>query len=169
MLKEIEDLCKQLATERAALRRRHEAKEKEQRELNVKYDGGLRIVQGNCSALREQILAALEHCRADFKKPKSREFHGITVGFAKERDSVTLPEPAVLVDRIEKMLPAKVAETVLDRTVRIIKDAFKKLPVADLQKLGCSVVGGGDKAVVRANDDDIETLVSKSLGGEVVS
>ncbi len=75
-----------------------------------------------------------------------------------------MPEDTILLDRIEKMLPAKQGETVLDRSVRIIKAAFKKLPGEVLQKLGCKITTGGDKAVVRANDDDIETLVQKSLG-----
>jgi hypothetical protein len=75
-----------------------------------------------------------------------------------------MPETTILVDRIEKLLPAKQAETVLDRSVSIIKTAFKKLPRELLQRLGCNIVSGADKPVVRANDDDIEALVQKSLG-----
>ena len=52
----------------------------------------------------------------------------------------------------------------IDRAVKVIKSAFKKLPVETLQKLGCSVIKGGDKSIVRANDDDIAALVHKSLG-----
>lgn len=164
MLNEIESLCKNLAAERAILRRRHEAKQKEQRALDARHNDGLRESQQVCGELRVFILAKLEHSRADFKKPKSREFHGITVGFEKERDTVIPPEPDILIQRIEQMLPAKTAETILDRSVRVIKAAFKKLPTADLQRLGCNIMTGSDKPVVRANDDDIETLVQKALG-----
>ncbi len=99
-----------------------------------------------------------------FLKRKTQEFHGITVGFEKERNRLTLPPEEILVDRIEKMLPAAQGKTLLDRTVKILNSAFKKLPVETLQKLGCAVVKGGDKSIVRANDDDIEALVHKALG-----
>ena len=57
----------------------------------------------------------------------------------------------------------------IDRAVKVIKSAFKKLPVETLQKLGCSLTKGGDKAIVRANDDDSEALVHKSPGWREIS
>lgn len=160
----IETTCAALAKARSELRRKHEAKQRQQRLLDGEHNDGLRESQSQCAELRTTLLRQLETARDEFKKPKSREFHGITVGFEKERDTVLMPEEKILVDRIEKMLPAKQGETVLDRSVKIIKTAFKKLPKDILQKLGCTITSGGDKPVVRANDDDIETLVQKSLG-----
>ena len=49
------------------------------------------------------------------------------------------------------------------------QSAFKKLAWETLQKLGCKRIAGADKAVVRANDDDIEALVNKSLGSSATS
>ena len=164
IITEIEAACKELSNNRAQLRRRHELRQKEIRLIDTEHAPELRCIQERCSAVRASLEALVEQARSEFKKPKTREFHGITVGFVKAQDSVTLPDDAILVDRIEKLLPAKQAETVLDRTVSVIKVAFKKLPREILQKLGCSIVSGADKAVVRANDDDIETLVQKSLG-----
>jgi hypothetical protein len=160
----IESTCAALAKARAELRKKHEAKLKEQRVLDAKHNDGLRSSQQLCGDLRATLLNVLENSRAEFTKPKSREFSGITVGFEKQRGSVTMPDEKILVQRIEQLLPKSQAETLLDRSVSIIKAAFKKLPTEILQKLGCNVVSGADKAVVRANDDDIETLVQKSLG-----
>ncbi|HEX3856541.1 MAG TPA: host-nuclease inhibitor Gam family protein [Verrucomicrobiae bacterium] len=161
---EIEMHCKGLANARADLRRRHEAKQKEQRALDAKHNDGLRQSQQVCNDLRTTIEGLVNANRAEFTKPKTREFHTITVGFEKTRDSITMPDEKILIKRIEELLPAKQGETVLDRTVTIIKTAFKKLPREILQKLGCAVVSGADKPVVRANDDDIEALVTKTLG-----
>lgn len=160
----IEDNCHDLAVLRGKLRKKFEAKQKAQSALDAEHNPDIRVLQEQCGAARAALLANLAVGRELFVKPKTREFHGITVGFEKERDSITVPDDKILVDRIEKLLPAKQAETVLDRTVKIIKNAFKKLPREILQKLGCQIVAGADKAVVHANDDDIETLVQKSLG-----
>jgi hypothetical protein len=160
----IEYNCRDLAELRAKLRKKFELKQKAQNALDSEHNPGIRELQEECNLARAAILANLAVGRELFLRPKTREFHGITVGFSKSQDKVELPDEKILVDRIEKMLPAKQAETVLDRTVKVIKTAFKKLPWETLQKLGCSRVSGADKAVVHTNDDDIETLVEKSLG-----
>lgn len=164
----IENNCRDLADLRGKLRKKFEAKQKAQSVLDAEHNPDIRVLQQQCNQARAALLANLTGGREYFVKPKTREFHGITVGFEKERDTVTLPDDKLLVDRIEKLLPAKQAETILDRTVKVIKAAFKKLPREVLQKLGCQVVAGADKAIVRANDDDIETLVQKSLGETAV-
>jgi len=160
----IEDNCRDLANSRARLRKLFEARQKAVNLATREYDANIRIIQNDCAASRASLLANLQTGRDLFVKPKTREFAGITVGFEKERDAITLPPEEILVDRIEKLLPAAQGKTLLDRSVSVIKAAFKKLPKDILQKLGCNIVSGADKAVVRANDDDIETLVQKSLG-----
>jgi hypothetical protein len=163
-LDQIQTNCIELAELRGRLRRIFEARQKAMTTATEAYDQDIRQLQAQCAAERGSLLNRLGAARDLFNKPKTREFAGITVGFEKERDSVTLPPDEILVDRIEKMLPAAQTSTLLDRTVTVIKNAFKKLPAETLQRLGCSVVKGGDKAVVRANDDDIESLVHRSLG-----
>jgi hypothetical protein len=163
-LDQIQANCIELAELRGRLRRKFEARQKAVIAAAVAYDPDIRQLQTECAAARGALLNRLGAARDLFNKPKTREFGGITVGFEKERDSVTLPPDEILVDRIEKMLPTAQTSTLLDRTVTVIKNAFKKLPTETLQRLGCSVVRGGDKAVVRANDDDIESLVHRSLG-----
>ena len=162
----IEDHCKTLAEQRAHLRRRYEAKLKAVLAVNAEHDEAIRRLQAECTVTRAALLANLEAGRELFKRPKSRGFHGITVGFEKQRCTVTMPEESILVDRITKLLPTAQAESVLDRSVSLIRAAFKKLPRETLQKLGCSVVSGADRPIVHANDDDIEALVQKAVGCE---
>jgi hypothetical protein len=160
----IETNCRRLAALRAQLRKKFEARQNAQNVLDAAHSPGIRDLQDQCRTLRAALLDQLALGRALFLTRKTLEFHGITVGFEKERDQLTLPPEEILVDRIEKMLPAAQGRTLLASTVKIIKHAFKKLPADTLQKLGCAVIKGGDKTVVRANDDDIEALVQKSLG-----
>jgi hypothetical protein len=163
----IESNCRQLAESRGKLRRKFELRQKAVNEATRQFDREIRELQGECDCTRAAIMANLETCREMFvgrKTGKTREFAGIVVGFEKERDKMIMPDETTLIDRIGKQLPATVAETLLDRSVRVIKDAFKKLPRATHQALGCSIVTGADQPIVRANDDDIETLVKKQLG-----
>lgn len=167
ILELIETKCVALAEVRAKLRKKDEGYKKALRAVDAEHNGDRRALLDQCGELRATLEALVEQARPDFlkpKQPKTRTFCGITVGFEKTRDSVTMPEEPVLVERIEKMLPASQGKTLLDRTVTIIKAAFKKLDQPTMQRLGCSVVSGTDKAVVRTSDDDIETLVQKSLG-----
>jgi len=160
----IETNCRLLAALRGQLRKKFEARQCARNTLDAAHNPGIRNLQEQCQTLRVTLLDNLTASRDLFLKRKTQEFHGITVGFEKERDSLTLPPEEILVDRIEKMLPEVQSRTLLDRAVKVIKSAFKKLPVETLQQLGCSVTKGGDKSIVRANDDDIEALVHKSLG-----
>ena len=160
----IETNCRHLAALRGQLRKEFEARQSAQNALDAAHNPAIRGLQEQCQTLRATLLGNLATCRDLFLKRKTQEFHGITVGFEKERDSLTLPPEEILADRIEKMLPADQSKALLDRSVKVIKNAFKKLPLEILQKLGCSVIKGGDKSIVRANDDDIEALVHKSLG-----
>jgi hypothetical protein len=160
----IESNCRCLAALRGQLRQKFEAKQRAQGDVDAAHNPGIRELETQCLAARTELLANLNASREFFLERKTREFHGLMVGFEKERDRLTLPPEEILVDRIEKILPAAQGETLLDRTAKVIKQAFKKLPMETLQKLGCAVVKGGDKSIIRANDDDIETLVHKTLG-----
>ena len=159
LLSIIEMNCAELAELRGRLRRRYEAKLKAVLAIEAEHDDAIRALQEDCTATRRSLLKNLEGGRELFRKPKSQTFHGITVGFEKARASVTMPDEGILVDRIEKLLPPAQAETVLSRSVTVIRNAFKKLPADVLQKLGCSIVTGADQPIVHTQDDDIEALV----------
>ena len=162
----IETNCRHLAALRGQLRKKFEARQSAQNHVDAIHNPAIRDLQDQCHTLRNTLLDDLSAGRDLFLTRKTQEFHGITVGFEKERDSLVLPANDILVDRIEKMLPAAQGKTLLDHTVKVIKNAFRKLPMDTLQKLGCSVIKGADRSIVRANDDDIEALVHKSLGGQ---
>ncbi len=164
----IESNCAELAELRGKLRRRLELKQKAQNALDTEHNAALRELQEKCNATRAVILIQLGGARQEFLSPKTREFHGVTVGFKKSQDKLLCPADDILVKRIEQMVPAKIAETILDRSVTVIKNAFKKLPWETLQKLGCSKVSGADNAVVLTKDDDVEELAKKTLGDGVL-
>lgn len=160
----IEHNCRDLAEQRARLRKKYEAKQKAILAVNAEHDAGIRELQDNCNAARAALLCNLQGGRELFRRPKTVTFHGITVGYEKGRDSITMPDDSILVSRIQTMLPAAMGKTLLIPSFTVIKTALKNLPAETLQRLGIEQTSGADKAIVRAKDDDIETLVQKSLG-----
>ncbi|MDE2104377.1 MAG: hypothetical protein KGL39_44475 [Patescibacteria group bacterium] len=164
---EIASACTELAGLRGKLRTQFERRQKAVNAATAAYDGDIRQIQERCSATRTALEQLVGDARPEFLRPrqaKTRIFAGIEVGFEKERDQTVWPEESVLVRNIETMLPAKSAETLLYRTVCVIKNAVKKLPAEIKQRLGIRTLTGADSVVIRANDDDIETLVQKALG-----
>lgn len=147
LLTKIESACRELSDHRAKLRKKFEARQKAVALAVAGFDSEIRELQTQCLLSRTAIELNLSVGRELFLKRKTLTFFGITVGFKKAQDTLNLPDDAILVDRIEKLLPAKQAETVLDRSVAIIKTAFKKLPWEILQKLGCSKTQGADSPV----------------------
>jgi hypothetical protein len=165
----IEQQCRDLADLRGQLREQFEARARAVRAAAAEFDDEIRDLQEQCSGVRAALLLQLGGSRELFVKPKTREFAGITVGFEKKRDTIAMPAEDILIERIGKMLPARQGEMLLDRRVRLIKEPFKKLGREILQRLGCSVVSGADAAIIRAGDDDIETLVNPSAGEPAVA
>jgi len=166
---EIETTCKELSNLRAQLSRRYETRLSALRALDEQHSPEINRLQERCGALRASLENLVEQARPCFARPKTREYHGITVGFEKARDAIAMPDETILVGRIEKMLPAAQGETVLDRSVRIIKQAFKKLPRETLQKLGCSFIAGADKVIVRAQAGDIEAIVQPTAATTITA
>jgi hypothetical protein len=160
----LESNCRDLAELRGKLRAKLEAKMKAIHAIEAEHNPGLRELKMQCQAARAAIELNLIGTREHFIKPKTREYFGITVGFEKNRDGVIYPEESVLIPRAEAMLTPKQKESVLDRSVRVVKSAFKKLPREVLQKLGCTFTLGADQPIIRASDDDVEKLVGESLG-----
>jgi len=90
-LNDIQTNCVQLAELRGRLRKKFEARQKAVTAAVATCDQDIRALQAQCSEARGALLVHLTAARDLFNKPKTREFAGITVGFEKERDSVTLP------------------------------------------------------------------------------
>lgn len=161
----IESECRELASHREKLRKQFEARQSAVNRVARDFDTEVRRLQALCQDRRASIVASLEQARDLFAgKRKTQQFAGITVGFKKGQDKIICPEDPILIDRIEKLCPASMGKTLLDRSVKILKTPLKKLAADWLQKLGISVVKGTDEPVVLTNDDDIEALVGKTLG-----
>lgn len=166
-LKEIEDNCAHLARVRARAQRLMDAVERKRAAVLADHAAEIRDLAEELVASRGNLELAVQYGRQFFLKPKSQIFHGIEVGFEKERDTLQVPEDEVLIPRIETLLKAKAAGLI--RNVKsIVREAFKQLTTAEKQMLGCRVVRGADKVIVRAEvKSDVEKFFAACAGDAV--
>jgi len=159
----IERLCQDYAKLRGKLEKKIEVIEREREKILEAHRVELRLLSSAVSNAKLDLERQVGAARPLFIKPKTRVFHGIKVGFEKERDQVTYPEDEILIPRIESLLKSKAAG-LIETTKRIIKDAFKRLPKAELQSLGVKYTNGADSVIVRPESkSDVEKLASAYL------
>ncbi|HNW37160.1 MAG TPA: hypothetical protein PKM25_19620, partial [Candidatus Ozemobacteraceae bacterium] len=70
-----------------------------------------------------------------------------------------------VVKLIRKHFPEQV-DVLVKITEKPVQSALNQLTVGDLKKLGVSVSEGGDEALIKPTDTDIDKLVAKLLEDE---
>ena len=110
----------------------------------------------------EELRLAIKDAKDEFKRPRSRVFHGIKLGFKKAKGSLQWASESRVVELIKKNLPDQV-EVLIKSTEKPVKTALQQLPAADLKKLGVSIVGAGDEVFVTATDSDLDKFIEALL------
>ena len=141
------------------------------RVLNLKAEmdsAGRRLLPGIKSAVAKakETQADLEAAVAAspdlFKKPKTRIFHGIKCGFKKGGGKVGWANKDAVVKLIRTHFKARFDELV-KTAYDPIKGALKKLKVAELERIGCTISGTGDTVLADPVDSDVDKLVAALL------
>lgn len=94
-----------------------------------------------------------------FEKPKTKQLHGIKIGFRKLPGAVEFADDeATVIDRIREQLRGK-AKTLVAIKETVRKDALKDLSAAELASIGVSIVDCGEEVVIKAIDTDLDKLI----------
>jgi len=113
------------------------------------------------AAEREANLrSAIEGSPELFEKPRTLIFHGVKIGYVKQRGKIEWDDP----DRVVELIRAHFNERGLLR-VSYVPDraSLAGLTVAELKKIGCRATEDGDKAVVLPVDSEVDKIVSALL------
>lgn len=133
------------------------------RERQDKIKAAMRMYNQMDADLRAEIQKAPKTL---FEKPRTRQLHGIKVGYTKQPGKLVLQfEDARTVELIEKHFPDR-ADVLVRVTKKPNVEALSELPAGDLKRIGAHVADAGDKLVVAATDTDIDKLI-KALAGDV--
>lgn len=112
----------------------------------------------------DQLKQIIEANPALFAKPRTVIYHGVKLGFAKGKGGIAFDDAEQVVKLIRRHLP-DVADTLIAVKETPAKDALAQLSVAELKKIGCSVVDSADAVVIRPTDSEVDKLVDALLKG----
>ena len=117
----------------------------------------------NRAAEKQLALQQLIESAPDlFLKPRTVIFHGVKVGYIKQKGSIKITDEDRTVALIRKYLPDQV-ETLIRTVDTPHKPALVQLSVADLKRVGCTVIETSDAVVIKAVDSEVDKMVDALL------
>lgn len=89
-------------------------------------------------------------------------FHGIKVGFQKEKGKIEWDDVDQVVKLIKKHFPEQ-ADVLIATSEKPVKDALNNLSAAELKKIGVNITSDGDVAFIRPTDSEVDKMVTALL------
>lgn len=161
-LSEIEKLTKDFSDARRALSERVQTLEDEITFLKRKFLPGIRRAVETASERQSSLSAAIEDSAELFVKPRTWLFHGIKIGYQKQKGKIEWEDEATVIKLIKKHFP-DTWETYVKTIEKPLKAALESLSVAELKKLGVTAEETGDAVLIRSTDSEIDRLVAALL------
>lgn len=109
------------------------------------------------------LAAAIEESPDLFEKPKTITVHGITIGFRKQKGSITWDDDDVVVGLIKKRFPQKDWDIYIKKIEKPKKSGLETLEVRELKALGVEVTDSGEKVYIKPADSEIDKFIGKLL------
>lgn len=143
------------------------------RELCAALDAGLKALQRdhlpgirralNRAAEAEAALhAAIEAAPELFAKPKTVVLHGVRVGYMKGKGKIEWESDEKVIRLIRKHLP-DLADVLIATVEKPSKDGLAGLSVADLKRVGVTVIDAGDQVYIKSADSALDKMVDALL------
>ena len=133
------------------------------RTIKAKSLPGVKRAAAKAAAAKARLKERVEASALLFGKPRTRIFHGVKVGFAKNKGSIEWRDEDAVIRRIKKLLPEDQVELLIRSKENVHKPAVYDLSASDLKRLGIEITGAGDQVVIKLMGSDIEKLVDAML------
>lgn len=137
-----------------------EAMEQDVAAVRAKHGPTLRRLVADAAALQAQLEAAVAAHPELFVKPKTRIVARIKFGLRKLKGKVDLPDEARTIERIREQLPRQQALLLIRTREEVDRNALADLTVADLKRIGASVVDDTDAAFAKPVVPDVAKLIA---------
>lgn len=164
-LTEIEKMTKDYSEARRMLAEKVQMLEDDMAIAKKRHLPGIKKTLEVVGERHTRLKAAIEEAPELFVKPRTITFHGIRIGFMKDKGELAWEDTAQVVKLIKRHYPdsyeayIKVMETP-------VKSALAQLSVAELRKLGVTVTETGDEVIIKSTDSEIDKLVNALLKDE---
>jgi len=158
----IEERAHALADTRAALAKTVQVLREGLKKVTDKYVDDLRTLGAQVGVAHEELMDLVEANPALFASPRSRAFHGITVGYRKGNGKLSYEDAARVIARIEKSATlAEQIDTLAPATRKLSHEALTCLDAKDLKALGVTIESADDKPFIKIPADDVDKFVSQ--------
>lgn len=123
----------------------------------------LRAAVSDAADRHSRLKAALQESKGEFQKPKTRIFHGIKVGYMKQRGEVVIEDEEATIRRIRERLPQAQVELLIKTRESVVRGAVYDLIAGDLKRLGIEIENDTEVAVIKPVDSEVDKLVAALL------
>jgi hypothetical protein len=161
-MKNIENLARDLSDARGSLNERVRTYQDELERVKRRLLPGIKRAAEAAAQARDRLQAEIERDPRLFGKPKSVIFHGIRVGYQKAKGTIAWEDGDKVVALIRKHFSEQV-DVLVKVEERPVKSALAQLSVADLKRLGVTVIETGDEVLIKPVDGEVEKLVDALL------
>lgn len=161
-LGDIEQLTKNYADGRTQLSDRVRTLEDEINAIKRRHLPAIKKSVALTMEKKARLEAALEESKGLFVKPKTMIFHGIKIGFKKDKGKISWVDDDQVIKLIKKHFPDK-QDLLIKTTEKPVKDALQQLTAAELKRLGIMVNETGDAVVIKGTDSEVDKLVDALL------
>lgn len=161
-LAQIESACREYDEQVCALNERISAFNDELAAVKARHLAGIKRQAGVVARHEAELTQLVEAAPDLFKKPRTAIFHSTKIGYATSPGQLAFDDEDAVIRLIKAKLKDR-AEELIRTTEKLNKDAAKRLPAADLSRIGCRIDGAGDVVVVKRTDGEVEKLVNKMI------
>lgn len=130
--------------------------------LKREHMAALKRAVSRAAERHDDLKALIEDAPDLFTKPRTVIFHGVKIGYQKGKGGIAFDDAAQVVKLIRRHLPEQ-ADALIAVKETPAKDALTNLPVADLKRIGCTVVETGDTIVIKPTDSEVDKMVDALL------
>ncbi|MDE0714452.1 MAG: hypothetical protein OXI10_06245 [Gammaproteobacteria bacterium] len=156
---DIQFLCRQLSDARKKrVKVAQRVQEAQRRVLYANIDD-LKDALAEESSCRDELQGAIEASPELFDKPKTRAFDGIKVGFQKQKGKIDVPDEEKTIKLIRQKL-RQFADSLIVISEKVDKTQLRKLTVAELGRIGCTLTEDTDAVMIKTSETDVDKLVA---------
>lgn len=160
----VEENCWFYAAARAELRTVMTTMQDEIRAIGEQYRDRLQAALDQAVNARALLESTVRRDAALFDEPRTRQFHGVKVGFRKQPIKVAVDDEGIVIQRVREKLP-ELEKALIKKTESVRKDALIALDKTQLDALGVARIDGEDDLVLKAADTDLDKLI-KALSAD---
>lgn len=166
VLTDIEQKAKAFSKHRATLVQRVMMLNSAIDQLKRKHIADIKDAVNDTAQAQAELNVLIEKSPDLFVKPRTVIFHGVKVGYQKQKGKTTIKDEEKTILLIRKQLP-DLAEVLIETKETVSKAALANISVADLKRIGCTITDDIDAVLIKPTDSEVDKLVMALLKEEV--